>query len=90
MLFKNWKENLEPLIDKYKGRKHPLHYNNTYQLLIMVILSAQDSDANINNITIPFFEKYSNLESISNSNIEEITPLQKLKIIKLKQHGYLN
>ena len=40
----------------------------------MVILSAQDSDANINNITIPFFEKYSNLESISNSNIEEITP----------------
>ncbi len=74
MLFKNWKENLEPLIDKYKRRKHPLHYNNTYQLLIMVILSAQDSDANINNITIPFFEKYSSLESISNSNIEEITP----------------
>ena len=74
MLFENWKENLEPLIDKYKGRKHPLHYNNTYQLMIMVILSAQDSDANINNITIPFFEKYSNLEHISNASIEEITP----------------
>lgn len=74
MLFENWKENLKPLIDKYKGRKHPLHYNNTYQLLIMVILSAQDSDANINNITIPFFKKFPNLESISNSNIEEITP----------------
>lgn len=73
MLFENWKENLEPLIDKYKGRKHPLNYNNPYQLLIMVILSAQDSDANINNITIPFFEKFPNLESISNSNIEEIT-----------------
>ena len=73
MLFENWKENLEPLIGKYKGRKHPLHYNNKYQLLIMVILSAQDSDANINNITIPFFEKYPNLESISNSCIEEIT-----------------
>ena len=74
MLFENWKENLEPLIEKYKGRKHPLHYNNTYELLIMVILSAQDSDANINNITIPFFEKYSNLEHISNASIEEITP----------------
>ena len=73
MLFENWKENLEPLIDKYKGRKHPLNYNNNYQLLIMVILSAQDSVANINNITIPFFEKFPNLESISNSNIEEIT-----------------
>ncbi len=74
MLFENWKENLEPLIDKYKGRKHPLDYKKTYQLLIMVILSAQDSDANINNITIPFFEKYPNLESISNSSIEEIAP----------------
>ncbi len=58
MLFENWKENLAPLIDKYKGRKHPLHYINTYELLIMVILSAQDSDANINRITIPFFENY--------------------------------
>jgi endonuclease-3 len=72
MLFENWKENLKPLIDKYKGSKHPLNYNNTYQLLIMVILSAQDSDANINNVTIPFFEKYPNLDSISNSSIEEI------------------
>lgn len=74
MLFENWKENLEPLINKYKGRKHPLNYNNTYQLLIMVILSAQDSDANINNIAIPLFEKYPNLESVSNSSIDEITP----------------
>lgn len=80
MLFENWKENLEPLIDKYKGRKHPLDYKKTYQLLIMIILSAQDSDANINNITIPFFEKYPNLESISNSSIEEIAPyLTKVK-----------
>jgi len=74
MLFENWKENLAPLIDKYKGRKHPLHYNNSYELLVMVILSAQDSDANINSITIPFFENYSNLEHISNASIEEITP----------------
>lgn len=73
MLFENWKENLEPLIDKYREKKHPLNYNNTYQLLIMVILSAQDSDAKINNITIPFFESYPNMESISNSNIEDIT-----------------
>lgn len=74
MLFEDWKKNLEPLIEKYKGRKHPLNYNNKYQLLIMVILSPQDSDANINNITIPFFEKYPDLESISNSSTEEIIP----------------
>ena len=52
MLFDNWKENLQPLLEKYKGRKHPLTYQNTYQLLIMVILSAQDSDANINKVTL--------------------------------------
>lgn len=85
MLFENWKENLEPLINKYKGRKHPLNYNNKYQLLIMVILSAQDSDENINNITIPFFEKYPDLESISNSNIENIAPyFKKIKNYQTK------
>ncbi|MDK2771852.1 MAG: endonuclease III [Flavobacterium sp.] len=85
MLFENWKENLEPLINKYKGRKHPLNYNNKYQLLITVILSAQDSDENINNITIPFFEKYPDLESISNSNIENIAPyFKKIKNYQTK------
>ena len=36
----NWSEKLKPLIEKYKGRKHPLEYKNNYQLLVMVILSA--------------------------------------------------
>ncbi|MGL2964908.1 hypothetical protein ACSVH2_13880 [Flavobacterium sp. RSB2_4_14] len=46
----SWSENLNPLIEKYKGKKHPLEYNNIYQLMIMVILSAEDSDDNINKI----------------------------------------
>ena len=65
MLFDNWKEDLQPLMDKYSNRKHPLAYQNTYQLLIMVLLSAQDSDANINVITTPFFEKYPTIRSLS-------------------------
>ena len=65
MLFDNWKEDLQPLMDKYSNRKHPLAYQNTYQLLIMVLLSAQDSDANINVITTPFYEKYPNIRSLS-------------------------
>jgi len=55
MLFDNWKENLQPIIDKYKDNKHPLAYDNLYQLLVMIILAAQDSDENINAISIPFF-----------------------------------
>lgn len=51
---KNWEEKLYPIIEKYKGRKHPLDYQNYYQLIIMVILSARDSDANINKLAKVF------------------------------------
>ena len=44
----NWAEAIQPLIKKYKGKKHPLDYKNLYQLVVMVILSAQDSDKHIN------------------------------------------
>ncbi|MEC4005777.1 endonuclease III [Flavobacterium sp. SUN052] len=70
----NWSEKLNPLIEKYKGKKHPLNYDNIYQLMIAVIISAQDSDANINKITPALFEVYPNLESLSVSNIESLIP----------------
>lgn len=38
----------------------------------MVILSAQDSDNNINNNSIKFFEKYPNIESLSNATFDAI------------------
>jgi endonuclease-3 len=68
----DWKAILEPLLTKYKGRKHPLDYQNTYQLLVMVVLSAQDSDANINSIAPTFFAKYPNMESLAATNTEEL------------------
>lgn len=74
MLFDNWKEDLQPLMDKYKGRKHPLAYQNTYQLLLMVLLSAQDSDANINAISLPFFERYKNITELSSGTNADIIP----------------
>jgi endonuclease-3 len=70
----DWAANLEPLIQKYKGKKHPLDYQNVYQLMLMVILSAQDSDANINKIAPSLFEVYPNLESLSVSNIDALIP----------------
>lgn len=76
-LFKNqndWAEKLSPILTKYKGRKHPLDYHNLYQLMVMVVLSAQDSDANINKIAPALFEMYSNMESLSVSNVEALIP----------------
>ncbi|CAM3698619.1 putative endoIII-related endonuclease [Flavobacterium saliperosum S13] len=70
----DWVANLEPLIAKYQGKKHPLEYQNTYQLMVMVILSAQDSDANINKIAPTLFQEFPNLESLSASNIDSLIP----------------
>lgn len=76
-LFENatdWSTNLEPILTKYKGRKHPLEYHNLYQLMVMVVLSAQDSDANINKIAPILFEAYPNMESLAVSNVEALIP----------------
>ena len=70
----DWAANLKPLLENYKGRKHPLEYNNIYQLMVMVILSAQDSDANINKIAPSFFEAYPNLESLAVSDVDALIP----------------
>ncbi|TGD56996.1 endonuclease III domain-containing protein [Flavobacterium humi] len=68
----HWSEDLKPLLSKYKGKKHPLEYHNLYQLLVMVVLSAQDSDANINKIAPSLFEVYPTMESLSVSNTEAL------------------
>ena len=70
----DWAEKLEPILSKYKGRKHPLDYQNLYQLVIMVVLSAQDSDANINKIAPALFEVFPNMESLAISNVDELIP----------------
>ena len=61
---KDWNELLKPLLFKYKDTKHPLMYNNLYELLVMVVLSAQDSDANINKVAPLFFNDFPTLKSL--------------------------
>jgi endonuclease-3 len=56
---------LEVLIKQYENRKHPLNYKNRYQLVVMVILSAQDSDKHINELTPAFFSSYPDMQSLS-------------------------
>ena len=63
----NWREAIKPLLKKYKDEKHPLDYKNTYQLMVMVILSAQDSDKHINKIAPMLFETFPNMAALSKS-----------------------
>ena len=70
----DWAKELQPLLKKYKGKKHPLEYENIYQLLVMVVLSAQDSDRNINSLAPKLFEAYPNMASLSKASPDDLTP----------------
>lgn len=69
-----WEEAIKPLLKKYKGTKHPLDYKNTYQLVVMVVLSAQDSDRNINNIATKLFEAFPDMQALSKATPETLRP----------------
>ena len=70
----NWPEAIQPLLKKYKKTKHPLEYKNIYQLLVMVVLSAQDSDRNINKIAPNFFEAFPKMKTLSTAKAETLYP----------------
>lgn len=63
----NWNQALQPIFQLYGKRKHPLDYQSRYQLVVMVILSAQDSDKHINELAPNFFAAYPSLNALSNA-----------------------
>ena len=65
-------ESLELLMQQYHNRKHPLNYKSRYQLLVMVILSAQDSDKHINELAPVFFEAYPSMNSLAKATAEDL------------------
>jgi endonuclease-3 len=71
----NWSEAIQPLLKKYKNKKHPLDYGNIYQLVVMVVLSAQDSDRNINKLASDFFRVFPNMQKLSNTSPDALYPL---------------
>lgn len=70
----DWGVALKPLIAKYKNKKHPLDYHNLYQLMVMVVLSAQDSDAHINKLAPALFEKFPNLKALAKAGKDDLEP----------------
>lgn len=70
----NWTTAFEPLLELYGSRKHPLDYENRYQLVIMVILSARDSDRHINKIAPKLFEAYPDMGALAKATPEDLYP----------------
>lgn len=54
-----------------------LLYDNPYQLLVAVILSAQCTDKRVNLTTPAIFEQYPNAQSLSKATFEDVFPLIK-------------
>ena len=61
-----WFRENRPVVDT------ELHYNNPYQLLVAVILSAQCTDKRINAVTPALFERFPTVGSMAETEIPEI------------------
>ena len=70
------KERYNYIID-YFSKHNPnaaseLHYENAYQLLVAVILSAQCTDKRVNMVTTDFFKQYPTPQDLQKAAVEDI------------------
>ncbi len=70
----DWLSHLKPLLKKYGSRPHPLEYHSTYQLVVMVVLSAQTTDNLINKIASAFFQQFPSMKHLAAAKPEELYP----------------
>ncbi len=61
----NWSVAIRPLLRKYKGKKHPLEYGNLYQLIVMVVISAQSTDNVVNAKAPGLFKAYPDMAALA-------------------------
>lgn len=71
----NWSEVTGPLLKKYKNKKHPLNYETIYQLMVLVVLSAQTNDKLINDISPKLFDAFPDMNSLCRADAEMLYPL---------------
>ncbi|MGO4928045.1 endonuclease III domain-containing protein [Fundicoccus sp. Sow4_D5] len=63
---------IEEIIKLYPDAKPTMRYENPFQLMLVVILSAQATDASVEKVTDKLFERYPNPEAVVQSSPEEI------------------
>ena len=57
--------------------KPELDFNNNYELIISVILSAQTTDKRVNIVTKDLYNKYKNYNELANANIDDVIEIIK-------------
>lgn len=80
-----YKEVLSFLDSLFPNAKCELFYNQDYELVIAVMLSAQTTDKSVNNVTSHLFNKYPTLKSFVDADIIDIEKeIQSLGLYKNK------
>ena len=73
LMMMNRVEMIEDYLDElFKEPKCELNYNNDYELLIAIVLSAQTTDKRVNSVTSILFDKYDSLDKLMNADIKDI------------------
>ena len=70
----DWAAAMKPLIKKYKNSKHPLEATNLYEMLVMVVLSAQTTDTLINQLAPDLFKAVPTMSALAKINPEDLYP----------------
>lgn len=68
----DWATALSPLLKKYRNKPHPLKYDNLYQLLLAVVLSAQTTDELVNAISPALFEAYPDMRALAKTDAQSL------------------
>ena len=63
---------IEILKDRYSAALCAVHYDKDYELMISVRLSAQCTDARVNQVTPALFAAYPTLEAMANADIGDV------------------
>lgn len=66
-----------PLLKKYEHKKHPLEHKNIYQLMVMVVLSAQSTDAAVNKLAPKLFADIPDMKALAKLTPQLLFPYLK-------------
>ena len=74
----------------FPNAKCELNYDNLFELIIAVVLSAQTTDKRVNQVTEVLFSKYSDYKLLSKANINDVIDIIKpLGMYKIKANNII-
>lgn len=68
---------IKKLEEMYGLPKPDLSFENLYQLIIAVVLSAQTTDIQVNKVTIDLFKKYKDFKSLAAADLSDVESIIK-------------